>query len=270
MDVLVTMGTNAAYFYSVYIVLRAATSSSFIGNDFFETSAMLISFILLGKYLEVLAKGKTSEAIAQLLELAPETATLLDIDKSCSASGGMVLSEKEISTQLIQRNDIIKILPGSKVPIDGTIVWGRSHLNESMITGESKPVQKKEGDEVIGGSINQSGVLHVRATRVGAETALAQIVRLVEAAQMAKAPVQKLADGISRHFVPFVSIPFLGNKQFGKLSVLIFIRSMQQTLFHDMHLLKAGKASNPVLGLFSAGCCLCSRYMVGLVCGRSK
>ena len=219
MDVLVTMGTNAAYFYSVYIVLHAATSPGFTGNDFFETSAMLISFILLGKYLEVLAKGKTSEAISQLLELAPETAILLDIEKSSNSGGGTVLSEKEISTQLIQRNDIIKVLPGSKVPTDGIIVWGHSHVNESMITGESKPVQKKQGDEVIGGTMNESGVLHVKATRVGAETALAQIVRLVEAAQMAKAPVQKLADAISRYFVPFVSVSFPG-KEFDKLQFL--------------------------------------------------
>lgn len=199
MDVLIALGTNAAYFYSLYTILRAASSSHFEGADFFETSAMLISFILLGKFLEVLAKGKTSEAIAKLMELAPPIATLLTLDPD-----GNVISERDISTQLIQRNDIIKVLPGSKVPTDGVVVWGQSHVNESMITGEAKPVSKKLGDGVIGGSVNQSGAMHVKATRVGSETALSQIVRLVEAAQMAKAPVQKLADGISRYFVPFV------------------------------------------------------------------
>lgn len=199
MDVLVALGTNAAYFYSVYIIIRAATSSSFTGTDFFETSAMLISFILLGKYLEILAKAKTSEAIAKLMELAPDSATLLDVD-----SDGNVISERDISTQLIQRTDIIKVLPGSKVPTDGVVVWGQSHVNESMITGEARPVPMKPGDRVIGGTMNQTGVLHVKATHVGSETALSQIVRLVEAAQLAKAPVQKLADVISRYFVPLV------------------------------------------------------------------
>lgn len=201
MDVLVTLGTNSAYFYSVYIVLRAATSEDFKGTDFFETSAMLISFILLGKLLEIIAKGKTSEAIAKLIELAPPTATLLHIDND-----GTVVSESEISTKLIQRNDIIKVVPGSKVPTDGVVIWGQSHVNESMITGEAAPVPKRQGERVIGGTMNQSGVLHVKATHVGSETALSQIVRLVEAAQMAKAPVQKLADGISRYFVPFVVV----------------------------------------------------------------
>lgn len=199
MDVLIALGTNSAYFYSVYTILRAATSSNFQGTDFFETSAMLISFILLGKFLEALAKGKTSEAIAKLMELAPSTATLVSMDND-----GNVLSEREISTQLIQRNDIIKVVPGSKVPTDGVVIWGQSHVNESMITGEARPVSKKLDDRVIGGTVNQSGVMHVKATHVGSETALSQIVRLVEAAQMAKAPVQKLADGISRYFVPFV------------------------------------------------------------------
>ncbi|XP_024526247.1 probable copper-transporting ATPase HMA5 [Selaginella moellendorffii] len=199
MDVLIALGTNAAYFYSVYTVLRSATSHSFEGTDFFETSSMLISFILLGKFLEVLAKGKTSEAIAKLMSLTPDTAILLTVDE-----GGTVVSEREISTQLIQRNDIVKVLPGSKVPADGEVTWGQSHVNESMITGEARPVAKHGGDKVIGGTMNENGVLHVRATHVGSETALAQIVRLVEAAQMAKAPVQKFADRISRYFVPMV------------------------------------------------------------------
>ena len=143
MDVLVALGTNAAYFYSVYIVLKALTSASFEGQDFFETSAMLVSFILLGKYLEVVAKGKTSDALSKLTELAPETACLLSFDKD-----GNVISETGISTQLLQRNDVIKIVPGTKVPVDGVVIKGQSHVNESMITGEARPIAKKPGDRV--------------------------------------------------------------------------------------------------------------------------
>ncbi|PIN19972.1 Cation transport ATPase [Handroanthus impetiginosus] len=199
MDVLIALGTNAAYFYSVYSVLRAATSPSFESTDFFETSSMLISFILLGKYLEVLAKGKTSEAIEKLMDLAPETATLLTLDGE-----GNVLNEEEIDSRLVQKNDVLKIVPGAKVACDGFVIWGQSHVNESMITGESRPVAKTKGDMVIGGTVNTNGVLHIKATKVGSESALAQIVRLVESAQMAKAPVQKLADRISKFFVPLV------------------------------------------------------------------
>ncbi|XP_062226381.1 copper-transporting ATPase HMA5-like [Phragmites australis] len=199
MDVLIALGTNTAYLYSVYSVLRAATSENYMATDFFETSSMLISFILLGKYLEILAKGKTSEAIAKLMDLAPETATLLIHDHE-----GNVVGEKEIDSRLIQKNDVIKVVPGEKVASDGFVAWGQSHVNESMITGESRPVAKKKGDTVIGGTVNENGVLHVRATFIGSESALAQIVKLVESAQMAKAPVQKFADQISGVFVPLV------------------------------------------------------------------
>ncbi|XP_022924925.1 probable copper-transporting ATPase HMA5 isoform X2 [Cucurbita moschata] len=201
MDVLIGLGTNAAYFYSVYMVLRSATSSDFKATDFFETSSMLISFILLGKYLEVLAKGKTSEAIVKLMKLVPETATLLTFDND-----GNVIRKEEIDSRLIQKNDVIKVIPGAKVASDGVVVWGQSHVNESMITGEAKPVAKRTDDTVIGGTLNENGVLHVRATHVGSESALSQIVRLVESAQMAKAPVQKIADRISKFFVPMVIV----------------------------------------------------------------
>ncbi|WZZ85982.1 hypothetical protein YC2023_114561 [Brassica napus] len=199
MDVLIALGTNAAYFYSLYTVLRAATSPDFKGVDFFETSAMLISFIILGKYLEIMAKGKTSQAIAKLMNLAPDTAILLAVDEEGSVTG-----EEEIDGRLIQKNDVIKIVPGAKVASDGYVIWGQSHVNESMITGEARPVAKRKGDTVIGGTLNENGVLHVKVTRVGSESALAQIVRLVESAQLAKAPVQKLADRISKFFVPLV------------------------------------------------------------------
>ncbi|KAK7307850.1 hypothetical protein VNO77_41271 [Canavalia gladiata] len=199
MDVLVALGTNAAYFYSVYTLVRAAISRDFEGNDFFETSAMLISFILLGKYLEILAKGKTSNAIAKLMNLTPDTAILLSLD-----GDGNVVGEEEIDSRLVQKNDVIKVIPGAKVASDGFVMWGQSHVNESMITGEARPVAKRKGDAVIGGTVNENGVLHVKATRVGSESALSQIVRLVESAQMAKAPVHKFADRISKYFVPLV------------------------------------------------------------------
>ena len=144
MDVLVALGTNAAYFYSMYIVIKALTSDKFEGQDFFETSAMLISFILLGKYLEVLAKGKTSDALSKLTDLAPDTAHLLTLDND-----GNVVSEEEISTQLLQKNDMIKIVPGAKVPVDGIVIDGQSHVNESMITGEAIPIAKGPDDKVL-------------------------------------------------------------------------------------------------------------------------
>lgn len=201
MDVLISLGTNAAYFYSVYSVVRSAFSPNLMATDFFETSAMLISFILLGKYLEVLAKGKTSEAIAKLMELAPDRATLVILDDE-----NQVRKEEEIDTRLIQKNDVIRVIPGTKVASDGLVIWGQSHVNESMITGESRPVCKRKGDMVIGGTVNENGVLYVKVTRVGSERALSQIVSLIESAQMAKAPVQKLADRVSTYFVPMVIV----------------------------------------------------------------
>ncbi|KAF3555365.1 hypothetical protein F2Q69_00014116 [Brassica cretica] len=146
-----------------------------------------------------MAKGKTSQAIAKLMNLAPDTAILLTVDEE-----GNVTGEEEIDGRLIQKNDVIKIVPGAKVASDGCVIWGQSHVNESMITGEARPVAKRKGDTVIGGTLNENGVLHIKVTKVGSESALAQIVRLVESAQLAKAPVQKLADRISKFFVPLV------------------------------------------------------------------
>lgn len=209
MDVLVAVGTNAAYFYSVYIVFKASTSNSFKGKDFFETSSMLISFILLGKYLEVMAKGKSSDALAQLAHLAPDTACLMTFDDH-----GNLLSEVEIDTQLIQRNDIIKIVPGAKVPVDGVVISGESNVNESTITGEARSIGKSTGDKVIGGTVNENGCLFVKTTHVGSDTTLSRIVQLVESAQLSRAPAQKLADQISKFFVPVVvvaaSVTWLG------------------------------------------------------------
>ncbi|KAH9315842.1 hypothetical protein KI387_024469, partial [Taxus chinensis] len=198
MDVLVALGTSAAYFYSVCALLYGAISGYWTAT-YFETSAMLITFVLLGKYLEVVAKGKTSDAIKKLLELAPTTALLLIRD-----SDGKIVGEKEIDAQLIQRSDMLKVHPGSKVPADGTVIWGSSHVNESMITGESTPVSKEVGGTVIGGTMNLNGALHIEATRIGSDAVLSQIVRLVETAQMTKAPIQKFADYVASVFVPVV------------------------------------------------------------------
>lgn len=151
MDVLVALGTNAAYFYSVYVVIKALTSSTFQGQDFFETSSMLISFILLGKYLEIMAKGKTSAALEKLIKLVPDKAFLLAIDTNVN-----VVTETEIDTELIQKNDIIKIVPGAKIPVDGVVIKGKSCANESMITGESRPVNKIPGDKVYSYSVTFS------------------------------------------------------------------------------------------------------------------
>ncbi|XP_062160735.1 copper-transporting ATPase RAN1 [Alnus glutinosa] len=198
MDVLVALGTSASYFYSVCALLYGAVTG-FWSPTYFETSAMLITFVLLGKYLECLAKGKTSDAIKKLVELAPATAMLLVKDK-----GGRCIEEREIDALLIQPGDILKVLPGAKLPADGVVVWGSSYVNESMVTGESVPVSKEIDSSVIGGTINLHGALHVQATKVGGDAVLSQIISLVETAQMSKAPIQKFADFVASIFVPTV------------------------------------------------------------------
>ena len=186
MDTLVSLGTLAAYFYSVW---------AFFAHEpvFFETAGAIISFILLGRYFEARAKGRASQAITKLLELGAKEATVL-------RDGETVV----IPISDLVPGDHMKVLPGSKIPTDGTIVEGSSSIDESMLTGESTPVDKSTGDSVYGATINQQGVLVVEATNVGTKTALHQIVQLVEDAQASKAPVQKLADRVSGVFVPIV------------------------------------------------------------------
>lgn len=199
MDVLVALGTSAAYFYSLFTIIYELINPNFKGDIFFETSAFLITFILLGKFMEARAKGRTSEAIRKLVDLQAKTAILVELD-----ANGKIIGEKEISVDLIQRDDILRVYPGQKIPTDGVIVQGETAVNESMITGESLPVTKKVGDDVIGATINEHGNIQMKATRVGSETAISQIINLVNEAQSSKAPIQAMADRVSAIFVPVV------------------------------------------------------------------
>ena len=212
MDVLVALGTSASYFYSVGALLYGAVTG-FWSPTYFDASAMLITFVLLGKYLESLAKGKTSDAMKKLVQLTPATAILIEGKGSLSLNFSLTTSiiqpffeaqffrfvgEREIDALLIHPGDSLKVLPGGKIPADGVVVWGSSYVNESMVTGESVPVSKEVDSPVIGGTINMHGVLHIKATKVGSDAVLSQIISLVETAQMSKAPIQKFADYVSR------------------------------------------------------------------------
>ena len=191
MDVLVSIGTTAAYLYSVYNGFFAGDAM----NLYFEASAVVITLIMLGKYLEAVAKGKTSEAIKKLMGLRAKTARVVRDGR-----------EEDIPVENVVIGDIVVVRPGEKVPVDGEIIEGRSAVDESMLTGESIPVEKNPGDTVIGATINKTGSFKFRATKVGRDTVLSQIVRMVEEAQGSKAPVQKLADKISGVFVPVVMV----------------------------------------------------------------
>ena len=190
MDTLIAIGTSAAYFYSLAATFVPSLESQPV---FFETAALLIAFVLLGKLLESSAKGKTSDAIKKLMGLAAKTARVV--------RGGL---ELDIPVEEVVAGDVIIVRPGEKVPVDGLLIEGSSAVDESMLTGESIPVEKNVGDHVIGATMNKLGSFKFRATKVGADTALAQIVRLVEDAQGSKAPVQRFADSISAVFVPAV------------------------------------------------------------------
>jgi len=192
MDVLVVMGTSAAYFYSVYQAI--VTIGSHHGPHlYFETSAVLITLILLGKLFEAKAKGRSSEAIKKLMGLQAKTAVVV--------RDGV---EKEVPLEEVVIGDIILVKPGEKIPVDGEVVEGTTAVDESMLTGESLPVDKKQGDVLFGSTINKNGFIKMTATKVGRDTALAQIIKVVEDAQGSKAPIQRLADHISGIFVPIV------------------------------------------------------------------
>ncbi|WP_404321516.1 heavy metal translocating P-type ATPase [Cytobacillus firmus] len=193
MDVLVALGTSAAFFYSLYQSIQSIGSNAHMVELYYETSAVLITLIILGKLFEARAKGRSSEAIKKLMGLQAKTAMVL-------RNG----SEMEIPLEEVVVGDIVYVKPGEKVPIDGEIVEGRSAMDESMLTGESVPVSKSIGDSVIGSTLNKNGFLKVKATKVGRDTALAQIIKVVEEAQGSKAPIQRVADQISGIFVPIV------------------------------------------------------------------
>lgn len=195
MDVLVALGTSAAYFYSVYLSIQSIGSSEHMTDLYFETSAVLITLIILGKLFEAKAKGRSSEAIKKLMGLQAKTATVV-------RDG----TEIKILIEEVVAGDIVYVKSGEKIPVDGEIVEGKSAIDESMLTGESIPVDKSIGDVVIGSTINKNGFLKVKATKVGRDTALAQIIKVVEEAQGSKAPIQRVADQISGIFVPVVVV----------------------------------------------------------------
>lgn len=193
MDVLVALGTSAAYFYSLYMAIQSIGTGAHMIELYFETSAVLITLILLGKLFEAKAKGRSSEAIRKLMGLQAKTAVVIRYGE-----------EMTIPVDEVRPGDIVYVKPGEKVPVDGVVLEGQSAVDESMLTGESIPVDKTVGDNVIGATLNKNGFLQIQATKVGKETALAQIIRVVEEAQGSKAPIQRLADSISGVFVPVV------------------------------------------------------------------
>jgi Cu+-exporting ATPase len=203
MDSLIAIGTSTAYLYSlINYILYYLSNHSIIGLDgmkipelYFETAAFLITFVILGKWLEAKAKGKTSDAIKKLMGLQAKTARVIRNGKT-----------EDISIEDVVKGDIIVVRPGEKIPVDGEITKGSSAIDESMVTGESIPVEKNINDKVIGATINKMGSFEFKATRVGSETTLSQIIRLIEEAQGSKAPIQAFADRISAWFVPAVII----------------------------------------------------------------
>ena len=199
MDVLVIFGTSAAFAYSIFAILYSIClgDPDYHPMIFFDTSTMLITFVSFGRYLENMAKGKTSEALSKLLSLAPSKTTIYTDAPVCT-------KEKIISTELVQIEDYVKIVPGDKIPADGFIVSGESSVDEGMVTGEVIPVMKRAGDVVIGGTVNGHGTFNMRVSRAGKDTALAQIVKLVQDAQTSKAPIQAFADTVAGYFVPTV------------------------------------------------------------------
>lgn len=213
MDVLVALGTSMAYFYSLYLTSLTSTGGlsghnhggSAVVTDtanaaaqapvdfYFETSAVLITLILLGKWLEALAKGRSTQSIKSLMEMAPRSARVIRDGQKIS-----------LVPEYVLMNDLVIVKPGEKIPVDGVVEEGFSSVDESMLSGESLPVDKKPGDSVTGATLNKNGILRLRATRVGADSALSQIIKIVEQAQGSKAPIQRIADVISGIFVPIV------------------------------------------------------------------
>jgi len=195
MDVLVALGTSAAYFYSLAEGVKSIGNPAYMPHLYFETSAVLITLILLGKLFETMAKGKTTIAISKLLSLQAKEATVIRDGK-----------EFQIPIEEVKVSDLVLVKPGEKIPVDGVVTLGQSSVDESMITGESIPVEKSFGDQVIGSTMNKNGALTIKVVKVGKDTALAGIIKIVEEAQGSKAPIQRVADTISGYFVPVVVV----------------------------------------------------------------
>src|SRR5574337_22385 len=190
MNLLYATGIGAAYGIALINTLFPKAGFGGEGATFFESAALLTAFIILGRWLEALTRGSTSEDIRKLIKLKPKIARVVRDGK-----------EEEIPADEVEIGDLILVRPGESVPVDGTVAEGYSAVDESMLTGESLPVEKKAGDDVIGGTLNKTGAFKFTATRVGKDTALAQIIKLVEDAQASKAPIQKLADWVAGHFI---------------------------------------------------------------------
>lgn len=195
MDSLVAIGTGSAFLYSMVMTVRILSDAHAVHSLYYESAAVVVTLVMLGKYFESKSKGKTSEAIRKLMELAPDTAVLLREGK-----------EEEIPVEQVRKGDVLFIRPGSKIPRDGIVVKGVSSVDESMLTGESIPVEKEVGAEVIGGSMNYNGALEIEVTHTGNDTTLAKIIKLMEDAQGRKAPISKMADVVAGYFVPAVLI----------------------------------------------------------------
>ena len=191
MDVLVALGSSVAYLYSVYLLVRFGPS---VSHTYFDAAAMIVTLVKVGKWLESRAKGRTTKALRELMDKAPPTARVLGEDGSVT----------EVSAESVGVGDVVLVRPGETVPVDGVLVKGRSTLDESLMTGEPVPALREVGDRVLGGTVNKTGLIHVRATSVGDETVFAQVLRLVEEASGSKAPIQRLADAVSAVFVPAI------------------------------------------------------------------
>lgn len=196
MDVMYSMGITVAYISSILGTFNIVLDHSFM---FYETAIMLPSFLLIGRCLEAKAKKKTSDSIRELIGLQPTAATLIELD-----SNGNIVSQKEVNIKEIQIGDILLVRPGDKIPVDGEVIGGHSYVDESMINGEPIPKAKRDGEEVFAGTINQDGVLHIKAKKIGSKTVLSNIIRLVEKAQSSRPPVQKLANTAVSYFIPTI------------------------------------------------------------------
>jgi len=252
MDVLVVLGTSAAFFFSVAAMIVSIVAPPHTRpSTIFDTSSMLITFITLGRFLENRAKGQTSKALSRLMSLAPSMATIYadpiaaekaaeEWDKSTSngnesktdsSQEGNAAEEKVIPTELIQVGDIVILRPGDKIPADGTVTRGETYVDESMVTGEAMPVQKRKGNLLIGGTVNGAGRIDFRVTRAGRDTQLSQIVKLVQDAQTTRAPIQRLADIIAGYFVPVILC--LGFLTFATWMILSHVLSHPPKIFMD-------------------------------------